>query len=94
MHAGLLWKIPDDQRQLRPTIYQGPSWSWTSVNGKVNFGSFNVNDWRPDDCRAQIVDIDCSLVNNLAPCGAIRENSGQLKLRARTATGARAVMTE
>ena len=94
MHAGLLWKIPDDQRQPRPTIYQGPSWSWTSVNGKVNFGSFNVNDWRPEDCQAQIVDIDCSLVNDLAPYGAIREDSGQLKLRARTATGARAVVTE
>ncbi|KAK0508103.1 hypothetical protein JMJ35_009187 [Cladonia borealis] len=94
MHAGLLWKGSDDQRQPRPTIYQGPSWSWTSVNGKVNFHSFNVNDWRPEDCQAQIMEIDCFRVNDLAPYGAIREDSGQLKLRARTATGARVALTE
>lgn len=94
MHAGLLWKIPDNQRLPKPTDYQGPSWSWTSVNGKVDFGSFNVNDWRPEDCQARILDIDCSLVNDLAPYGAIREDSGQLSLRARTAPGARIALTE
>ena len=94
MHAGLLWKISDDQRQPRPTIYQGPSWSWTSVNGKVDFSIFDVNELRPMDCQAQIVGIDCSLVNDLAPYGAIREDSGQLRLRARTAIGARVVLTE
>ena len=94
MHAGLLWKCSDDQKQPRPTIYQGPTWSWTSVNGKVNFHSFNVNDWRPEDCQAQILEIDCFRVNDLAPYGAIREDSGRLKMRARTAIGARVAMTE
>ena len=94
MHAGLLWKIPDNQRLPQPTDYQGPSWSWTSVNGEVDLGSFNVNDWRPEDCQARILDIDCSLVNDLAPYGAIREDSGQLSLRARTAPGARIALAE
>jgi hypothetical protein len=34
----LLWTLFAPQA-ARPAVYQGPSWSWTSVNGPVGFGS-------------------------------------------------------
>jgi hypothetical protein len=34
----LLWTVYAPQR-ARPAVYQGPSWSWTSVHGAVGFGS-------------------------------------------------------
>jgi hypothetical protein len=36
-HPSLLWRIERDNIMPRPTTYQGPSWSWTSVKGPVSF---------------------------------------------------------
>jgi len=91
MHADLLWEISPNTRVPRPTVYQGPTWSWIGVNGAVDFGSFNVNDWRATICQAQILDIECEPVNDQALFGAIKPTSGLLKLRARMAKGARVV---
>lgn len=88
-HSGLLWKIehsllsPKDIPQ--PTIYQGPSWSWLSVNGSVNFGQ----KCRPSDCVAEILSCETEPANETAPYGLIREGSGRLVLAARTAPGMR-----
>jgi hypothetical protein len=88
VHADFLWQISQETRAPRPTVYQGPTWSWIGVNGTIDFGSFNVNDWRAAICQAQILDIECEPVNEHAPFGAIKPTSGLLKLRARMAHGA------
>jgi hypothetical protein len=36
-HTELLWQIDRDKTCRRPVTYQGPSWSWVSVNGPVTF---------------------------------------------------------
>ena len=91
VHADLLWQISQKTRAPRPTVYQGPTWSWIGVNGTVDFGSFNVNDWRAAICQAQILDIECEPVYEQAPFGSIKPTSGLLKLRARMARGVRIV---
>jgi hypothetical protein len=35
----LLWRIRSPTR--RPLAYQGPSWSWTSINGEVSYADAN-----------------------------------------------------
>lgn len=86
-HSGLLWKI--EHRSLypkglpRPTTYQGPSWSWLSVNGPVNFGQ----GCRPSECAAEILSCEAEPANGTAPYGLIREGSGRLMLAASTAPG-------
>ena len=84
-HSGLLWKIERNvlspKNMLQPTTYQGPSWSWLSVNGPVNFGQV----CRPSECVAEILSCETEPANDRAPYGLIREGSGRLVLAARTA---------
>lgn len=88
-HSGLLWKIGHSTLSPKnipqPTTYQGPSWSWLSVNGPVNFGQM----CRPSECVAEILSCETEPVNETAPYGLIREGSGRLVLAARTAKGMR-----
>ncbi|KAI1279987.1 heterokaryon incompatibility protein-domain-containing protein [Xylaria sp. FL0933] len=89
LHSGLLWKIEHSRltpKEIpRPPSYQGPSWSWLSVNGSVNFGQVR----RPSECVAEILSCDTEPANGTAPYGLIREGSGRLVLAARTATAVR-----
>ncbi|MCJ1401284.1 hypothetical protein MMC11_004496 [Xylographa trunciseda] len=82
-HSGLLWKI--EHRYPQPTAYQGPSWSWLSVNGPVKFGRI----CRPSECVAEILSCEAEPANITAPYGLIGEGSGRLVLAARTAPGVR-----
>ncbi|KAH7112428.1 heterokaryon incompatibility protein-domain-containing protein [Dactylonectria macrodidyma] len=88
-HSGLLWKIQHSHLSPKnipqPTTYQGPSWSWLSVNGPVNFGQV----CRPSECVAEILSCETEPANETAPYGLIREGSGRLVLAARTAPGIR-----
>ena len=88
-HSGLLWKVEqstlDPKNIPQPTTYQGPSWSWLSVNGPVNFGQV----CRPSECVAEILSCETEPANGTAPYGLIREGSGRLVLAARTAPGVR-----
>ena len=88
-HSGLLWKIERNifspKNTPQPTTYQGPSWSWLSVNGPVNFGQM----CRPSECVAEILSCETEPANETAPYGLIREGSGRLVLAARTAPGVR-----
>ena len=88
-HSGLLWKIEHNFFSPRnipqPTTYQGPSWSWLSVNGPVKFGQL----CRPSECVAEILSCETEPANEKAPYGLIREGSGRLVLAARTASGVR-----
>jgi len=88
-HSGLLWKIEHSHlspRNIpRPPTYQGPSWSWLSVNGPVNFGKA----LRPSECAAEILSCETEPAIDTAPYGIVREGSGRLVLAARTAPGVR-----
>ncbi|KAI1310418.1 heterokaryon incompatibility protein-domain-containing protein [Xylaria venustula] len=88
-HSGLLWKIEHSNLTPKnippPPSFQGPSWSWLSVNGPVNFGQAR----RPSEYAAEILSCEAEPVNDTAPYGLIREGSGRLVLAARTATAVR-----
>ena len=89
LHSGLLWKIEHHHRELkqirRPTSYQGPSWSWLSVNGPVFFSRVA----RPADCVAEILSVEAEPANDAAPYGLVRPGSGRVVLCAHTTPGAR-----
>jgi hypothetical protein len=88
-HSGLLWKIEHSHISPRdfprPSAYQGPSWSWLSVNGPVRFGQIR----RPSECVAEVLSVEVEPAQAIAPFGLIREGSGRLVLCARTAPGVR-----
>ncbi len=88
-HSGLLWKIEHSYQSPKnipqPTTYQGPSWSWLSVNGPVNFSQV----CRPSECVAEILSCETEPANETTPYGLVREGSGRLVLAARTTPGAR-----
>ena len=88
-HSGLLWRIEHSiwspKNIPQPTTYQGPSWSWLSVNGPVQLDQV----CRPSECVAEILSCETEPANEAAPYGLIREGSGRLVLAARTAPGMR-----
>jgi len=71
----LLWTVHAPQ-QARPTVYQGPSWSWTSVNGPVSFGhvlwdtdllGYRTKAEHDDSMHASELHVDGSLEQPPAP---------------------------
>ncbi len=84
MHSNLLWHIAPDRIVARPTAYQGPSWSWTAVNGPVTYLQI---DWEifttPANIALDIISCHGELVDPHAPFGALRPNSARLKARGR-----------
>ncbi|KAH0565008.1 hypothetical protein GP486_001606 [Trichoglossum hirsutum] len=75
----LFWE-PAGELHPRPQIWQGPSWSWTSINGPVRFTLDSVS----DEDELPIVAIDIELANPANPYGELLEGSGHLTLKART----------
>ena len=75
----LYWKTDQTKLLPRPQVWQGPSWSWTAVDGPVTFESISSSD--EDDLR--IVGIEMELVNPVNPYGALLEGSGRLTLKVR-----------
>ncbi|KAI1749902.1 heterokaryon incompatibility protein-domain-containing protein [Xylaria castorea] len=88
-HSALLWKIEYNHFYRRyitpPATYQGPSWSWLSVNGPVKFSRA----CNPSECVAEILSCEAEPANEAAPYGLIRKGSGRLVLAARTAAAVR-----
>ncbi|KAI1429945.1 heterokaryon incompatibility protein-domain-containing protein [Xylaria sp. FL1777] len=88
-HSGLLWETAHNHLHHKniplPTTYQGPSWSWLSVNGPVRFGLTRL----PSDCVGEIISCETEPANEAAPYGLVREGSGRLVLAAPTATAIR-----
>ncbi|KAI0835345.1 heterokaryon incompatibility protein-domain-containing protein [Hypoxylon sp. FL0890] len=74
----LCWQVTLDEHERlpRPVDYQGPSWSWTGINGPVNF-IFARSCER--DCRAVLLDVDIQLVNAYAKYGSVRRGILTLK---------------
>ncbi|KAI6081912.1 heterokaryon incompatibility protein-domain-containing protein [Hypoxylon rubiginosum] len=75
----LLWEISSASLAMRPTTYQGPSWSWTSVNGSVV--SFNY--MSEDAATLKILGVEIELCDSLAPFGAVK--SGLLRAQGKLA---------
>ena len=75
----LFWE-PAGKLHPRPQIWQGPSWSWTSINGPVRFTRDSVS----DEDEPPIIAINIELVNPANPYGALLEGSGRLTLKSRT----------
>lgn len=78
----LMWSMPTRTwgRLPRPAAYQGPSWSWTSINGSVHYGlcqklSGGLFTFKTLDCSAE-------LEYQEAPFGAV--TSGALVLEGKT----------
>jgi hypothetical protein len=105
----LLWTVYTPQ-SAKPLSYQGPSWSWTSVNGPVGFGSVlwdtdvlgfradtDSDQWMDDHDalnltstlvpprpRWDILNVRTKLVDNQAPCGAVKESILSIRARLRS----------
>ncbi|KAI0414525.1 heterokaryon incompatibility protein-domain-containing protein [Xylaria grammica] len=76
---GLLWSISGwTELRPRPKDYQGPSWSWTSVNGlvenRITIQDFNGNLLEVIECQVELSD-------PLAQFGAVK--NGQLRVKGR-----------
>jgi hypothetical protein len=74
----LFW-THSDKMQPRPRVWQGPSWSWTSIAGPVKFPIPSSM----DKDSSSILHFDIELVNTKSPYGALLEGSGRLTVRAR-----------
>ncbi|KAK1856510.1 hypothetical protein CCHR01_00889 [Colletotrichum chrysophilum] len=68
----LLWRCTESHPSPRPSQYQGPTWSWLSINDGVRFSGRN---W---GCLASVVSAEYELVSEEAPFGALR--SAQLRI--------------
>jgi hypothetical protein len=73
----LLWRIRSLTR--KPLAYQGPSWSWTSINGEVSYADANFR--RKEEARLELIGCQLELTNRDAPYGAVR--CGRLTVRGR-----------
>lgn len=72
MPKHLTWyTVPRDIRRP-PAQYQGPSWSWVSINSKVEFAQWVT-------ATMEIVSMDLCLRNDSAPFGAV--TAAQLTVR-------------
>jgi len=68
----LLWYVQAVEKRLpRPRKYQGPSWSWVSVNGKINAWSHSILDGVDAVTELQIVNAHIPLSSSDAPFGAL-----------------------
>jgi len=85
IECSLLWTRNDsvlDKTPIdlaRPAIFQGPSWSWTGINGPVQLR------YRTDSSKVSFLDADIGLVNSQAVYGAIEYGVLGLKGRIRPA---------
>ncbi|KAI0099619.1 heterokaryon incompatibility protein-domain-containing protein [Nemania sp. FL0031] len=85
INVGLLWAVMAIHRRPRPSKYQGPTWSWLAVNSVVFNLQENQNKWNSEQFNAEVVSIRRDPVSAQAPFGAIRKESGQLRIRGRLA---------
>lgn len=81
--GSLLWKANDDPPYLdgrcrsRPIGYQGPSWSWTAINGHAFCDILEADNMDP---ISTVLSIECVPLYHEAPFGALQRDSGILKI--------------
>lgn len=80
----LLWTV-EGTKYPAPTSFQGPSWSWTSVNGTIDFkGQYGAIHGRSaEQAWAKVVNCNPTPVEGSAPFGAVKEDQSSLVLEAR-----------
>jgi hypothetical protein len=82
----LLWSRKDflcnakPSDRVRPATFQGPSWSWTGINGAVQFRT------PPGSSQVSFIDADIRLVEPQAVYGAVKSAVLRLRGRVRPAT--------
>jgi len=74
----LFW-THSDKMQPRPRVWQGPSWSWTSIAGPVKSPVPSLM----DEDSSSILHFDIEPAKTKSPYGALLEGSGRLTIRAR-----------
>ncbi|KAH8819080.1 hypothetical protein F5884DRAFT_658496, partial [Xylogone sp. PMI_703] len=65
----LLWWADYRTAQITPTAYQGPSWSWTSINGQVRYA---VHDTDGVHVSLDIQHVNIVPCHDAAPFGALK----------------------
>lgn len=82
----LLWSVKETTYPA-PTSFQGPSWSWTSVNGVIDFKGRYISECGTKEQAsakvAKVLECEPMLVEDSAPFGAVEENFSSLTLEAR-----------
>ncbi|KAF5690432.1 het-domain-containing protein [Fusarium circinatum] len=73
--GALLWRNCDRQMLPRPAKWQGPSWSWVSINNRVDC---NLGESSP--CT-EVEHVRCQLVSPEAPFGELKEGGAVLRIR-------------
>jgi hypothetical protein len=81
----LLWTSQCDDVRKRPKRYRAPSWSWASVDSRIDFTGYRFSDYQfgyKDDygVRPRVVEVNCVPISTLNPFGAVK--SGLLKCKA------------
>ena len=76
----LLWQ-PREHPRARPTVYTGPSWSWTGMDGEVHHVQFVKFDER-DELTLEVLDCDFRLADERARFGAV--TAATLRVKGRT----------
>jgi hypothetical protein len=82
LSRALYWEVDRRGMQPRPLVWQGPSWSWTSINGPVKFPS--LSEFDEEGAELPIVEVEIELANPANPYGPLLEGSGRLTLKTRT----------
>ena len=86
--ASLMWSMKHRPERLpRPTVPQGPSWSWTAVSGPIHF--WDVMDLLsghvPKNFRVEVIECEIEPENEGAPFGAVRQGTLVLEGRVKPA---------
>jgi len=79
----LMWSMKDrDTRPPRPTVYQGPSWSWTAVSGQIHcYYPLRLRE-EAGKVRCEIVGYDLDPEYSYAPFGSLKSATLVLKAKA------------
>ncbi|KAF4456498.1 HET-domain-containing protein [Fusarium austroafricanum] len=76
----LLWSVEGEQR-ARPLSYQGPSWSWTSINSQVFVERLDPE--RPGNWTCELLNYERVLANDGALYGSLRPGTARLQVKAK-----------
>lgn len=77
LRQGLLWHSHPDDTFPQPSAYQGPSWSWTSVNGSI------VHRYQSSQSLWTVEIVSClaDLAYKASPYGSVQPHSARLTVR-------------
>jgi Heterokaryon incompatibility protein (HET) len=65
----ILWRVLTPRR--RPQSFQGPSWSWTSVNGSVSLDNLSSDEFVHHESHLELLHWNIKLAHEKAPFGGV-----------------------